>query len=158
VREFFSSVQGKGKSLTNLRQNNLLETAVSFRIVGLAIDAQNDVAGNMRSLTLIQEHSALELRVGEKLYWEGPIRFATGRLYEELGGSADVYQQFGFPAVQGISLQGRHVVDVNPLQSFRVKFTTEGMTAGEETAATPDADTKIRFVCSLKGILRRPVQ
>lgn len=158
VREFFSNVQGKGKSLTNLRQNNLLETAVSFRTVGLAIDAQNDVTGNIRTLTLVQEHSAIEMRVGEKLYWEGPFRFACGRLYEELGGSSDLFQQYGFPAVQGISLQGRHVVDINPLQSFRVRWTVEGLSAAEITAATPDAASKVRFVCSLKGILRRPVQ
>jgi hypothetical protein len=43
-RRFFSSVQGKPLSQTNLRQNNLLEVAVSFRIQGLAFDAQNSVA------------------------------------------------------------------------------------------------------------------
>jgi len=158
VRDFFSDVQSKGKSLTNLRQNNLLETAVSFRIVGIAIDAQNDVVANIRVLPIIQESSALELRVGEKLYWEGPLRFACGRLYEELAGGAQIYQQFGFPAVQGVSLQGRHVVDINPLQSFRIKWTVEGLSATEKTDASPDTDSKVRFVCSLKGILRRPVQ
>lgn len=156
---FFSDVQGKGKSLTNLRQNNLLETAVSYRIQGLALDAQNFAVANVRVIPTILEHSALALTVGEKKYWEGPARFASGRMYSDLGGlDTATFQSHGFPAVAAVVLQGKHVIDINPLQTFFVEWIREGMTAGEVTASTPAANTKVRYVCSLKGLKRRPVQ
>lgn len=157
TRSFFSAVQGKGVSLTNLRQNNLFETAVSFRIQGLAIDAQNIYDANITALPLIMEHSAIQLRVGEKIYWTGPMRFASGRLQTDLAATAQttapIFQQHGFAAVAGIVLQGKHVVDVNPLQSFQVDWILENM-----PAVTLGANTKLRYVCSLKGLKRRPVQ
>lgn len=159
VRSFFANVQGKSKTLSNLRQNSALETAVSFRIQGLAIDAQNFEDANSSALPIIMEHSSAALRVGEKVYWEGPMRFAAGRLFTDVaGGTAKVYQQHGAAAVAAVILQGRHVVDINPLQSFQVDWNIDGMTAADLVLAEPAPATKLRYVCSLKGLKRRPVQ
>lgn len=160
TRSFYSNVQGKDKTLSNLRQNNLLETAVSFRVQGLAIDVHNFYADNAKVMPLIAEHSAIELRVGEKIYWQGPMRFASGRQWSDVAGGTNlVYQQHGSAAVASVILTGKHVVDINPLQSFRVDWDISGITAAELAAAgTLAADTKLRYVCSLKGLKRRPVQ
>lgn len=160
VRKFFSNVQNKGVSLTNLRQNNMLETAVSFRIMGLAIDVQNFRDANVVIVPLITENSGIQLILGEKQYWQGPMRFACGRLWTDLAASAEaaIMQQYGFAAVAPVILVGQHVVDLNPLQTFSVLWTLEGLTAAEQVEADLAADTKLRFVCSLKGLMRRPVQ
>lgn len=158
TRSFYSAVQGKGISLSNLRQNNLLETAVSFRVQGIAIDTQNFRDANVLVVPLFLEHSALRFRVGEKVYWEGPLRFAAGRIWSDVAGVADaLHQQHGMSAVASIILTGKHVIDINPLQSFQVDMITEafGAEAGDATIA---ASTKLRYVCSLKGLKRRPVQ
>jgi hypothetical protein len=160
---FFSAVQGKPASQTNLRQNNLLENQVSFRILGLSLDAVNVYEANSRALGLIMEHSAIKLRIGEKDYWNGPATYVTGRVWQDaalLAGStvAAVAQSYGQPAVAGVVLAGKHVVDVPPLQSFAVDVVCEGMSAAEITASTPAANTKIRLIFGLKGIQRRPVQ
>jgi len=160
VRSFFSDVQGKSRAQSNLRQNNLLETAVSFRIQGLCLDAQNYYAANAGCLPVIMENSALKLTVGEKIYWQGPFTFVGGRLdvFASQAAAPLVYQKFGVAAVQPIILQGKHVVDLNPLQSFSGEWTCDTLTAAELALATPAADTALKFVYSLKGLMRRPVQ
>lgn len=160
TRSFFSAVQGKDITLTNLRQNNLLETAVSFRVQGMAIDVQNFRDANVLVVPLILEHSAARFKSGEKIYWEGPFRFIGGRLWTDLAASAgaNIYQQHGFSAVATVVLTGKHIIDINPLQSFNVDWILSGFTAAEAAEATIAADTKLRYVCSLKGLKRRPVQ
>jgi hypothetical protein len=169
IRNFFSSVQGKSRARTNLRQNNLLETAVSYRVQGLALDAQSFYAANIRVLPIVMENSSLRLRIGEKDYWEGTMVFAAGRLNSELtrssgtgeaAGTVLMYQRFGDQAVQPVVLTGKHVVDINPLQSFNAEWTVSSadLTAGEITDATPAASTNIKYTFSLKGLQRRPVQ
>lgn len=162
---FFSTVQGKTKVRSNLRQNSQLETAVSFRIQGLALDAQNFRLGNQFVIPQILERSSLELTVGEKIYWTGTGRLASGRMYEDAAldsqaaPAAVLLQQYGWAAVQPVILMGRHVIDVNPLQNFSCLFTIGDMTATELAAATPTIqDVNVSFVFSLKGLLRRPVQ
>lgn len=156
---FFQSVTGKTPVETNMKSPGQFPTATSFRIQGLAIDAQNSYIANAQALALILENTSLVLNVGEKRYWEGPLRFAAGRLSGYAAGATDIVQeQYGFPAVQGIILGAKHTVDINPLQGFNLVMTTQGMTAAEIVLATPAADTRLRFVGSLKGLLRRPVQ
>jgi hypothetical protein len=159
-RTFFQDISAKGLSLTNLRQSKQLETAVSFRIQGMAIDVQNFRDANVLVAPLLFEHSSAQLIVGEKIYWEGPFRFVAGRMWTDLAasGGANIYQQHGFSAVATVVLTGKHVIDVNPLQRFQVNWGLEGMTAAELAEATIAADTKLRYVCSLKGLKRRPVQ
>lgn len=176
TRQFFSSVQGKPRSMTNLRQNNMLETAVSYRILGMAIDCQNLYDDNYAALGLIMENSSLRLHIGEKDYWEGPMLFAAGRIKQNSAlaaattvaattiQNARTYQHFGDEAVQGIMFPGDHFVDVNPLQGFFVEWVCGAgsapyaMTAEEISAATPAMNTRLRFMLSFKGLLRRPVQ
>lgn len=172
TRTFFSNVQGKPRSMTNLRQANLLETAVSFRIQGLAIDAQNVYGANSELLALVMENSSLRLHVGEKDYWEGPMTFAAGRVKGSFAAATtvaattinNVNQHFGDEAIQGILFPGDHFVDVNPLQSFFVEWVCGAgsvpyaMTAAEIADSTPAANTRVRWMLSLKGLMRRPVQ
>lgn len=162
-RSFFTDVQNKPLSLTNLKQNSILPTAQSFRIQGLALDAQNMYAENNKALPLIMEHSSIVLTVGEKQYWRGPARFCAGRLWQHTALNSataqDVHlQQYGAAAVQSVILAGHHVIDVNPLENFRIDWVTQGMSTPEIAAATPAEDTKLRFLFSLKGLFRRPVQ
>jgi hypothetical protein len=168
VRRFFSSVQGKSRARTNLRQNNLLESAVSYRVQGMALDAQNFYAANVACLPIIMENSALRLKIGEKDYWEGPMTFIGGRIHSAFASATTVaattldhvHQKLGFSAVQPVMLAGKHVVDINSLQSFFCEWVIDqaDLTAGEITAATPAASTNIKFIFSLKGLQRRPVQ
>lgn len=164
TKEFFSSVQGKKEYETNLRQNNLLEQAVSFRVQGLAIDAHtvsddDGTLSNSLFLAKFMENTGLKLRIGEKVYWEGPMRFATGRVctsHQKDGSAAPQvfnYSQYGACAVAGIILAGKDSIDIPPLQSFRVKMETADL-----AGITVKANNAINFVCSLKGLLRRPVQ
>ncbi len=168
TRNFYSSVQGKSKARSNLRQNNLLETAVSYRVQGLGIDAQNFYAANEKALPIIMENSSIQLKIGEKIYWEGPFTFISGRISAKFASATTVaattldhvYQKFGEAAVASVVLQGKHCVDINPLQSFNALWNIDAsdLTAGEITAATPAASTNMKFIFSLKGLLRRPVQ
>lgn len=160
TRYFFQTVTGKSKAQTNLKQNSQLETAVSFRCQGVALDCQNRSWDNRSALPIIQENSSLRLRVGEKDYWEGPMTFLTGRIRHEVStfDANNVYQHFGLEAVQPVILRGKHVVDINPLQSFFIEWICSGLTAGEITDSTPAAGTSLKFLASLKGLLRRPVQ
>jgi hypothetical protein len=168
TRNFFSAVQGKSRARTNLRQNNLLENSVSYRVQGLGIDCQNFYAANVAALPIIMENSSIQLKIGEKIYWEGPMTFLGGRIESSFAAATtvaattinNVHQKFGSPAVASVVLQGKHVVDINPLQSFVAQWNIDSadLTAGEITAATPAASTNLKFVFSLKGLQRRPVQ
>lgn len=160
---FYSNVQGRSLLKTNLRQNNLLETAVSFRVQGLALDAQNTATANFQVIPVVLIKSSLRLVIGEKDYWKGPSRYAGGRMWAALatGNLSDfLQQQYGWAAIQPVVFQGKHVIDINPLQSFRTEMVIDAadVNAGEITNMTPAATTVVSFVFSLKGLLRRPVQ
>jgi hypothetical protein len=166
TRSFFSSVQGKPLSQSNLRQNNLLETAVSFRVQGMGFDAQNWDAANRSVLPYLMDNSSMSIRVGEKIYWRGTLAFLVGRLISmeavALYGQAaptvkeNIYQHYGEPVAAPVQLTGKHVVDINPLQSFASDWTVDA----DNAIATPviAAGTRLCFTFSFKGIMRRPVQ
>lgn len=168
VRRFFSNVQGKSRARTNLRQNNLLETAVSYQVQGLDIDAQSFYEENADLLPIIVENSSLALKIGEKEYWVGPMTFCSGRIDAQYAAATTVaattinrvYQKLGMSAVAPVVLQGSHTVNINPLQSFYVEWQVDqaDLTAGEIALATPAASTNVKFIMSLKGLMRRPVQ
>ena len=167
-RRFYSNVQGKSPARSNLRQNNLLETAVSYRVQGMAVDAQNFYAANVACLPIIMENSSLIVKIGEKEYWKGPMTFLAGRLEASYAAATTVaattidrvHQKFGDSAVQSVVLQGKHCIDINPLQSFSAIWDIDqaDLTAAEVTAATPAASTNLKFIFSFKGLQRRPVQ
>lgn len=166
TRSFFSSVQGKPLSQTNLRQNNLLETAVSYRIQGLGFDAQNSDYANRAVLPFLLDNSSLRVRIGEKVYWQGTLAFLAGRLdqreavamYGQAAPTVEsrLYQRFGDLVAAPVQLKGKHCVDVNPLQSFNAEMVTDA----DSVLATPTvaAGTRIALTFSFKGLMRRPVQ
>lgn len=164
TRQFFSNVQGKPRSRTNLKANNILETAVSYRVQGMALDAENIYFANRSHLPLIVQNSSVRVRIGEKDYWEGPATFLSGRLHEFSSATAaspagDVtHQRLGANAVQPVMLRGKHVVDINPLQAFFAEWVISDLSATETSAAALAANTRIHYIFSFKGLLRRPVQ
>jgi hypothetical protein len=163
VRRFFQSnviAGGAPKSLaaTNMEQPGSLPTATSFRVQGLAVDADNAAIANNSFLPAFLRSSSVSLLIGVKNYWQSPLRYACGRLQAMLSSGAD-YQQYGWSAVQAVVFQGKHVVDINPLQNFQISWVTnaQDLTAAE-AALTVAAATQLTFQASLKGLLRRPVQ
>jgi len=174
-QQFFSNIQGKQRWQTNMLQANLLQTAVSFRMQGMAIDAQYAqgvpaadalVALHGSFLPAVQDFASLRLRIGEKDYWEGPLSYQMGRIVGNAGQQA--YQHAGQPAVQGIILAGRHVVDINPLQAFFAQLSVD-VPASIDASNAADLNKNnvgnviagldiVNLKMSLKGLLRRPVQ
>lgn len=182
-QQFFSNVQGKQRWQTNMLQANLLQTAVSFRMQGMALDVQyvqgsadgsylTNIHGGF--LPALQDFGSLRLRIGEKDYWEGPLAYLMGRIVGNAGSQS--YQHAGQPAVQGIILAGRHVVDINPLQAFFAELDVSvptsvngsglvdlnaaatSTTAAFVAIAANQALDVVNAKFSLKGLLRRPVQ
>jgi len=182
-QQFFSNIQGKQRWQTNMLQPNSLQTAVSFRMQGMAVDGQylqqsgegsfgTNVHGGF--LPALQDYSSIRLRIGEKDYWEGPLAYLMGRIIGNAG--AQGYQHAGQPAVQGVILAGRHVVDINPLQAFFAELSVDvpttingsgavdlnqaisGTVAVPVAVAANQAQDSVNVKFSLKGLLRRPVQ
>lgn len=175
LRRFFSSGvndDGSPKSLakTNMEQPGSFPTATSYMLQGLCVDADNQsltaaTATNLNILPVLLRKSSVSLQIGVKNYWQSPLRFACGRMTSEFATAVGAvplfagYQQFGWAAIQPIVFQGRHVVEINPLQNFQLAWNTaiEDLTAAEAALAVA-ATTDLVFVASLKGLLRRPVQ
>jgi hypothetical protein len=162
-RQFFANTQGKSLVQSNLRGNGSLERNKSFRIMGIQVDAISQDADKQELLALFSTYSYVQLWLAEKQYWESPLRFVTGKIRSTvaLAGATDaasVYNQFGDAGCNPVSFQGEQTLDIGPLTNFYLVFKVEGASAGQITKMTPSADYPIRFVASLKGILRRPVQ
>lgn len=159
IRRFFASNQtatGAPKSLaqTNMEQPGSFPTATSYRVQGLCVDADVQTV-NLSVLPIMLRKSSVSLQVGVKNYWQSPLRFACGRLQAY----ASDYQQYGWAAVQPVVFQGKHVIDINPLQNFQIVWAlAESDLTAAEADITIAADTDVVFVASLKGLLRRPVQ
>lgn len=169
VYDFFASVQGKARYLTNLQQNSLLPQGNSFRVMGLSFNAQNSNPARRNLLTWLQEKSAIEFWVGEKKYFDSPLLFVAGRLeqnYAVAGGTGTVaaiervHQKFGTAIAAPVLFSGKHTVDIAPLQQFYIRHTTNGLTAQQiaELVAAPAAGLSTIIYATLSGLLRRPVQ
>lgn len=160
VVQFFSSITGKTLAQTNMKQPSQLNTAVSYRVQGLCLDASNRLPANEGCLPVVMDQSSVQLAIGEKIYWQGPAVYACGRLWSDLApnAAAIINQQYGWHAIQPVVFQGAHVIEIPPLQNFAVTLATDTLSAGDATAATPAANTFVRFRMSLKGLQRRPVQ
>ena len=163
---FYGNVQNKPQSQTNLRINQSLEAATSFRCTGLGLMAQNIVAGNSGVLPTLMQTSFLQFNVGEKIYWTGNTSLAAGRLYQNAAvavpaagpGAEVLIQSYGSPAARSVIFSRLHTVDILPLQTFNVKWTIEDLTAADIAAATPVAGSYVRFIMVLFGLLRRAAQ
>lgn len=158
-RQFFANTQGKSLVQSNLRGNGSLERNKSFRIMGVQIDALSNDVAKQELLPLFSTYSFVQLWLAEKQYWESPLRFVTGKIRSTLAGTTDAaYSQFGDAACNPVMYHGEQTLDIGPLTNFYMVFKVEGADAGQITKMTPSAAYPIRFVASLKGILRRPVQ
>ena len=173
ITRFFSSVVNpdgspKGLEQTNLTQANSLPTATSYRCQGYAIDAQSYFEANRFCLPIIQDHSSIQLNVGEKQYAQFAWVYLGGRLeVNQAIALSDFavpttaernYQKYGQSAVAPVVLTGKHVIDILPIQQFSAVWNCQGLTAAEITQSTPAAATQIRFYFAMKGLLRRAVQ
>lgn len=174
-RSFFTSKQNadgtpKSLALTNMESVGQFPTATSYRVQGLTIDADNSsltaaTATNLNFLPVFLRKSSISLQVGVKNYWQSPLRFACGRMQSEFATAVGAvplfagYQQYGWAAVQPVVFQGKHVIDINPLQNFSINWVTAAadLTTAEAALAVATG-TDLVFVASLKGLLRRPVQ
>lgn len=156
---FFENVQGKGKHLTNLRQPKILEGQVSFLIDKVSIEVQNYNADNSLVAPIIIENTSCKLRIGEKDYYEAPMRFLTGGLYVE---DADPTKHYSHSKSMGSScgliLKGDDRLAIAPLQSFELQMNVATIAAALIASATPVANSDVRFVAKLQGMKRRPVQ
>lgn len=166
IRQFFSSVQGKSRAQTNLRQNNLLERGTAYRIQGMSLDCQNIYAANFSALPLIMENSSLRVRIAEKDYFDVSALYLCGRVKSDLAASTTVaattidhvVQHYGDDLPQAVVFKGRDAINIPMLYSFFVEWTVSGMNAAEIAASTPAAGTRLKFMFSFKGLKRRPVQ
>lgn len=165
VISFFSAVQGKPLSQTNLKQNNMLESKTSFRCTGMALLSQTYAAGNVLVLPTLMEKSYLQFNVGTKAYWEGNASQAAGRIYQVSAmsgqaapGTERSLVSLGAPAARSVAFSRLHVVDIEELTSFNVKWGIEGLSAADIGNATPAANSPVRFICTLYGLMRRAVQ
>lgn len=170
VYNFFSSIvnaAGLPKTIakTNMTTPGQLQTAVSFRVQGLCLDAMNTDILNADIIPTIINRAGAQLNVGVKTYWQSPARFAAGRMTEYgIGGTvaaqpAVLLQQYGWAAVQPVVFAGRHVIDINPLQNFlfQLSINAQDLTATEQAYVVAQG-TDVSLVASLKGLQRRPVQ
>jgi hypothetical protein len=162
-RSFFSNTQGKSIVQSNLRGNGSLERNKSFRIMGMEVYASSSDPAKVELLELFSNYSFFQLWISEKQYWESPLRFLTGKIRQAvaLAGDTDAinsYVQFGNAGCNPLALHGTQALDIGPLTTFYALWKVEGASAGQITKMTPSAAYPIRFVASLKGLLRRPVQ
>ena len=169
IHSFFSSVQGKPLSATNLRQNNMLEGESSFRIQHITLEGNTPDFNSWRAFPLMLNASALRLRIGEKDYLELPGLALGGQV--DLALSDDefaCYQRYGDTCEIQADLK-THSLDIAPLQTFNVEWevysyglshvhTVDGMLTTEVNAATVKAGQYLRLMLTLNGLIRRPIQ
>jgi len=163
-RSFFSSTQSKSLVQTNLRgMNGVLERNKSFRIMGIEVFASSSDPDKIELLELFSNYSFCQLWLAEKQYWESPLRFVTGKIRQAVAvaGATDVvnsFVQYGNATSNPLNFHGTQALDLGPLTNFYMLWKVEGASAGQITKMTPSAAYPVRFVASLKGLLRRPVQ
>jgi hypothetical protein len=162
-RQFFANTQGKPLSMSNLRGNGVLERNKSFRIMGIQVDASSSDPAKTELLSLYANYSYVQLWLAEKQYWESPLRFVNGKIRHAvaLAGNTDTanaFVQYGDAGCNPVMFHATQALDIGPLTNFYLVWKAEVSDAGLITKMTPSATFPVRFVASLKGILRRPVQ
>ena len=163
-RRFFSSAQGKTLSLSNLRGNGALERNKSFKIYGIQVDAHCSDPARKELLALYSAYSYIDLWIGEKSYFTAPLRHAVGKISHSVamaGGTTlteDAFVQYGAAGANPITFQAPHAQEIGSQISFHMIWKAENITSALEAKMKPSAGETVRFVASLKGVLRRPVQ
>jgi hypothetical protein len=145
-QKFFTNTQGKSSVETNMRLNGTLENQVSFLVQGVGMDAIVYTAAHDLVISEVLDRSAIKLVIGEKEYLRAPTRFIAGKVrsYNAL------IAQYGTNRDSVYTLMGEDSISIPPVQTFSLNLQVD-------TAAAPVAST-IRYVASLKGLMRRPVQ
>lgn len=147
VQKFFTNTQGKSLVDTNMRLNGTLENQVSFLVQGIGLDAIVYDAGNDVVIAEMLDMSATTLVIGEKEYLRAPARFITGKIRSYNAAIA----QYGTNHDSVYTLKGHDAIAIPPVQTFSLNWQIE-------TDALAAAGTSIKYVASLKGLMRRPVQ
>lgn len=145
IQKFFSNTQGKSLVDTNMRLNGTLENQVSFLVQGIGLDAITYATGLDLVLANILDNSAVKLVIGEKEYLRAPTRFVSGHIRSYNA----VIAQYGTQRESNYALKGHDSIAIPPVQTFSLDLQVE-------TDSTPTAE--IKYVASLKGLMRRPVQ
>lgn len=145
-QKFFTNTQGKSAVDTNMRLNGTLENQVSFLVQGCGLDAIVYVAATDVVIAEVLDKSSIKLVIGEKEYLRAPTRFIAGKLRSY---NADI-AQYGTNRDSVYSLKGEDSISIPPVQTFSLNLQVE--------TAVVHATANIRYVASLKGLMRRPVQ
>jgi hypothetical protein len=146
TQQFFTNTQGKSQADTNLRLNGTLENQVSFLVQGVGMDALVYSAGHDLVIAEVLDKSGVKLVIGEKEYLRAPSRFIAGKIRS----TNAIIAQYGTNRDSVYSLKGEDSISIPPVQTFSLQLQVD-------TAAAPVASS-IRYVASLKGLMRRPVQ
>lgn len=163
-RRFFTQSTSKLLSLSNLRGAGALERNKSFKVYGIQVDAHCSDSAKQELLALYASHSYIDLWIGEKSYFTAPLRHAVGKISHNfaLGGgdvlTKDSFIQYGAAGANPITFQGPHAQEIGSQINFYMAWKVEGVSTAQKALMTPTADKPVRFVASLKGVLRRPVQ
>lgn len=144
--KFFTNIGNKTIVDTNMRIQGTLEQGVSFLVQGVALDAIVYKTGLDIVIAEILDKSACILTVGEKEYLRAPARHVGGKIrsYNPL------IAQYGSHAESVYKLAGIDAITIPSVQTFNLNLKVE-------TAVTSGTDS-IRYVGTLKGLMRRPVQ
>jgi hypothetical protein len=153
-KSFFTNIQNKNKTQTNLSQGSFLEKDQSFKVISLKLLADTGIA-DLGVLPQLIRRSALNFKISDRSFWEGSARFAAGGIdgiveYSGGGLATDyAYQQLGQSHQHGVFF-GKEFYHAIPSQySFSVVMDTVG------TALTPAVDLEVQ--CVLDGLRRRPM-
>ena len=144
--KFFTNIQGKGITETNMKIQATLEQGVSFLVQGVALDALVYKAGLDLVIAEVMDKSACILTVGEKDYLKAPTRHVGGKIRSY---NADI-AQYGSHAESCYKLAGLDSITIPSVQTFALILDVN-------TSVSSGADS-IRYVGTLKGLMRRPVQ
>lgn len=145
INKFFTNTQGKSLVETNMRLNGTLENQVSFLVQGIGLDAITYSAGLDLVIAEVLDKSAVKLVIGEKEYLRAPTRFVAGKIRSYNA----VIAQFGTNHDSVYALKGHDSIAIPPVQTFSLDLQVE-------TDVIPAS--AIKYVASLKGLMRRPVQ
>ena len=145
IQKFFTNTQGKSLVDTNMRLNGTLENQVSFLVQGIGLDTITYAEGLDLVIAEILDKSAVKLVIGEKEYLRAPTRFVAGKIRSYNAAIA----QYGTNHDSVYALKGHDSIAIPPVQTFSLDLQIE-------TDVAPTA--AIRYVASLKGLMRRPVQ
>lgn len=143
--KFFQTIEKKTIVDTNMRIQGTLEQGVSFLVQGVGLDAIVYATGLDLVIADVLDHSACVLTIGEKEYLRAPTRHVAGKVRSY----NPVIAQYGTHAESCYQLKGVDAITIPSVQTFNLNLRVE---------TSVESASPIRYVGSLKGLMRRPVQ